>query len=336
MFTRRPHRVLAALAAGAVAAGALVSACGSGGGGSGGGTGLDAALSRVADNSNTRSLVLYDDTAALVKLAGKRLGTGYGPLAGTGAGGLQSYFAVIQGQAGLRPLDEHYAISAGSPPAAVGILVGGQNADQVTRGLTRQGWKRDGARLVMLPLNLSNPLDGETAGWLSQVQPTGSDVIYGQPQADLRQAGAPAGPTLAQNPQISALANCLGDVVAAAILAVYNTGAAVKPAVAVGVSRPASNAAVPHAVACVAWPSSDAASRYAANLRQALASGKSLASNQPWSAIVRRASVTIVGGGQNVVEWQAQTPRSPLIVFQMIFNKDLPALPHLPLRGPQS
>lgn len=51
--------------------------------------------------------------------------------------------------------------------------------------LTGQGWKRKGQRLVLEPLNLSDSLDGETGGWLSQVQSAGSDAVCGQPQTDL-------------------------------------------------------------------------------------------------------------------------------------------------------
>jgi hypothetical protein len=179
----------------------------------------------------------------------------------------------------------------------------------------------------MLPLNLSNPLDGETAGWLSQVEPSGSDVIYGQQQADLSQAGAPARPTLAQDPLISALASCLGDVVAAGIFSPFPEAALKPAAVAVGVSRPGSNAAVPHAVACIAWPSAAAASRYAVDLRKALASGYSLGSNRRWSAILRHASAITIDGSVHLVEWQAQTPGDARTIFQMVFNLDLPALP---------
>jgi hypothetical protein len=322
--------VLAVAAAGAL--GALVCACGSGG--SGGGTGLTAALSRVADTSNTRSQIYYDDTAALVELAGKRLaGTGYAPLRGLGAGGLQSAIPELQSQADINVFDEQYAISTGTPPAVVGVLAGGQNAAQVTKDLTKQGWKRHGSQLVMLPLNLSNSLAGATAGTIARVQPSGSDVIYGMQAASLSQAGSPPGKTLAQNPLISALANCLGHVVAAGIFSNY-TGPPQKPAaVAVGVTSPASNASVPHAVACVAWPSSGAASRYAANLRKALSGGSSLTLNERWSALLSHASVTSIGGSQNVVEWQAQTPGSALAVFNMIDREDLPALPdctHVP------
>jgi hypothetical protein len=107
-----------------------------------------------------------------------------------------------------------------------------------------------------------------------------------------------------------------------------------KPAaVATGVTRPASNAAVPHAVVCAAWPSSSTASRYAAALHQALSSGSSLRANQRWSAILRGTSVTIMGGSQNLVQWQAQTPQGALAVFQMVDAADLPALPGCLQRG---
>ena len=321
-----------------LAAGVLVSACGSGGpggsggsggaGGFGGGTGLTAALSRVADTGNTRSQIYYDHTAALVAVAGKRLSAaGYSTLVGMGAGALQADEPLLQSQAGIQLTSEQYAISAGSPPRVVGFLAGGQNAAQVTRDLTRQGWKRRGDLLVMLPLNLLNSLDGSTGGALSLVEPTGSDVIYGNQRADLSEAEAPSGTTLAQDPLVSALATCLGNVAAAEIVSGY-PGPAVKPAeLAVGVSTPASNSAAPHVVACAAWSSPGAASGYAANLRRALSSGSSVSAGERWSALLRHASVTSIGGRQNVVGWQAQAPGRALAVFQLIDNEDLPALP---------
>jgi hypothetical protein len=311
----------------AVAFAGALAACGSGGGGIGG-TGLDAALSRVADNSNMRSFISYDDTAALVKLAGRTFkSAGYSSLIGQGTGNLITFAPIIQSDAGINVLGEQYAISAGLPPASVGLLVGGQNAAAVSGKLTAQGWKRKGQLLVMLPLNLSNKLDGETTGALSQVQMTGSDIVYGQPQANLSLAGSPGGQTLAQDPLISALANCLGDVVAADITAKYPFGALPPTAVAVGVGRPSSNTAVPHGVLCVAWPSSAAASQYAAALRKALSTGVSARTNQQWSTMLHDASVTAIGGSQNVVQLRAQTPQDVRIVFDMLLSADLPGLP---------
>jgi hypothetical protein len=313
----------------AVAAAGALAACGSGGGAaSGGGTGLEAALSRLADTSNNRSLITYDDTAALVKLSGNTLSaTGYAPLIGNGVGSLIADASTVQSLAGINLLGEQYGISAGVPPATVGVVAGGQNAALVTRKLVGQGWKRQGQRLVMLPLNLNNELDGETTGLLSLVQPTGSDVVFGLPKGNLSQAGTPAGETLEQDPRISALASCLGNVVAADITN-EDPFTTLKPSeVAAGVTTPASNAAVAHAVVCVAWPSSGTAARYTSALRQALATGSSQRTRERWSAMLRDASVTTIGGSQNVVQWQAQTPQGALTVLDMVDSADLPGLP---------
>jgi hypothetical protein len=85
--TRTLHvRRVAAVAAVAALAGASAVAVpvllrGSGGGG------LTAALSRIADTSDNRSQIFWDDTAALGALADNQFGgTGYGPLAGFGSG----------------------------------------------------------------------------------------------------------------------------------------------------------------------------------------------------------------------------------------------------------
>lgn len=317
----------AVVVASALAAGCGGSGSGSGGG-SGGGTGLTAALSRISDTSDNRSQVLYDDTAGLVALTGSQLGgTGYGQLTGMGTGNLVEDYQQLQSQAGISVLGESYAISAGPPPQTVGVLAGGQNASQVTKDLTQQGWKQHGARLVMLPLNLSNNLDAQTGGELSQVQPGGSDVIFGAQQADLSQAGSPSGQTLAQDPVISALASCLGNVAAAGFFSGYQ-GPVLRPAeVAVGVTTPASKTAVPHAVVCAAWATSSGASQYAANVTTALSSGVSPTLNEQWSKVVRQPSVTSVGGGQHVVRWQAETPQGASLVFNLVDSANLPALP---------
>jgi hypothetical protein len=114
----------------AVAAMGALAACGSGGGAaSGEGSGLEAALSRLADTSNNRSLITYDDTAVLVKLTGNIIsGSGYAPLIGNGVGELMADASTVQSLARINLLGERYGISAGQPPASVGVVAGGQNA----------------------------------------------------------------------------------------------------------------------------------------------------------------------------------------------------------------
>jgi hypothetical protein len=170
---------------------------------------------------------------------------------------------------------------------------------------------------------------------MAQVLPMGSDVVFGMPAARLSQIGSPRGATLATDPRVSALAHCLGNVVAA--LGVFAGGhlpgvpggylGGRKPTgLAVGVTRPASNTSTPRAVVCVSWPSQRAAARYAAVLRQALSRGVSLYLNERYSTLLTHATETAIGGSQHVAEWQADTPQNAQLVFQMFINADLPAL----------
>lgn len=296
-------------------------------GGSGGGTGLDTALSRVADTANNRSQIFYDDTSELVRLAGANpvATKGFALLRGLGAGAIAASYYLGPQQAGINLYGEDYAVTAGFPPQEVTLIAGGQSASQVTSHLTKLGWKRSGGRLLA-PSASSGPAATDDEN-LAQVESSGSDVLIGSPHADLSQIGAPSGSTLASDPDISALASCLGNVVAAEIFSgVAGSGSAKATAVAVGVSQPASNTATPHAVVCVSWPAQAGAAQYAASLSKALASGESATAGKRYSAILRDASVTSPGGSQHVVEWQADTPGNASEVFDMIDELGLPAL----------
>jgi hypothetical protein len=293
------------------------------GGSGGGGSGLETALARVADTANNRTEIFYDDTSELVKVAGASpLATkGFALLRGMGAVPLESVFINPQ-QAGLNLFGENYAVTAGSEPRILTMMAGGQSASQVTSHLTKLGWKHSGGRL--LAPKSANASEYELA--LDQVQPSGTDVLIGGSGADLGQIGAPSGQTLASDPDISALASCLGNVAAAEIFSGVGSGSIKPTAVAVGVSQPASNTATPQAVTCVSWPTQAAATAYAAKLRTALASGASANAGKRYSALLRDASVTTPGGSQNVVEWQADTPGNASEVFDMVDELGLPAL----------
>jgi hypothetical protein len=297
--------------------------------GGSGGSGLEMALSHVADTANTRSQILYDDTAELVQLVGRNPGsaTGFGALRGWGASLLSTMAYLLPGDTGINLFNESYAVSAGSPPDTLSLLDGGQSASLVTSRMTRLGWKRSGARLIGPPSLTADPTVSQYAQYMPQVLPSGSDVVVGSSAADLGQIGTPSGPTLAADPRISGLAQCLGNVVAAGIFSGGDLGGGKPAAVAVGVSQPASSTAVPHAVVCVAWSSQAEAANYAAELRQALSSGVSPETDERYSAVLLHPSVTSVGGSQHVVEWQADTPANASLVFLMIEQVDLPALP---------
>jgi hypothetical protein len=314
-----------------VVAGTLGGCSGGSAQGGSGGTGLDTALANVADTAVTRAQISYDDTAGLVRLSGANPGTtkGFAVLRGWGASSLMDLSAQLSGDTGISVFTEDYAISAGNPPRTVTLLHGGQSASLVTSRLGKLGWKQDNGALAGPPPigGDGSEVTGLYALQMHVVRADGSDVRLGQSGTSTDQLGSPSGSNLASNPLIGALAGCLGDVVAAQFQAGGDLGGRSPAAVAIGVRRPASNTATPHAVVCVAWSGKAAATQYTADARKALSSGTSLATEQPYSDLLSHASVADIGGSQNIVQWQADTPHRADQIFQMYLTRDLPALP---------
>ena len=304
-------------------------ASGSGGSAAPGGDSLTSALAHVADSANNRGQVSYDDTSALVRLTGPTpdYSKDFGVLLGWGASSITPMISQLSDDTGIELLKENFAISAGEPPATLTLLDGGQDASLVTSRMTRLGWKQDGATLVGQALSSGSPGDASSYSLsMHNVRASGADVAFGGFGANLAQIGSPSGPTLASDPLVSAVAACLGDVVAAQINVGTPSGATVPDAIAVGVRTPASNTATPQAVTCTAWPTQAAATRYASAVRTALASGTSAETKQPYSALLKNPTVTSLGGSQHVVQWQADTPGRANLIFQMIEDNDLPPL----------
>jgi hypothetical protein len=310
----------------------LSAACGGGSASTTGGTPLLQALSRVAATTDDRAQIYYDDTAALVKLAGRNVtgSDGFGVLRGFGSGELQELAGTADDQPGIMLFNADYSISAGLPPHQLGLVAGGQQPDTITRNLTKIGWQQHGSTLVgPSPSQVGTDANLDTttlALSLARVHATGSDLAYGGPSANLDQIGSPSGATLVQDPVIDAVASCLGDVVAAEIVAPYRGGRN-PAAVAVGLRQPQSNTAVPHAVVCVSWGNATDAGRYATAAQQALATGTSPRTLTRYSTMLQQPSVRNLGGSANVVSWEANVPGDAQRVFVMTDSVDLPALP---------
>jgi hypothetical protein len=316
----------------------LLAGCSGGGsgsssGGGGHGTGLRAALARIADTAETRREVAYDDTAALVKLGGKGWSSKsqYGRLRGFGASSLVAFEQLLAENPGINVLDADYTVSAGRPPARVGLLAGGQHEDKVN-GLTKRGWKRKGDHLAAPGLGATDedhPEDAEMALEMATVAPGGSDMAYGDASGKLDWVARPGKQTLATDSAIGAVAGCLGDVVAAQITASYgaNYATAGKPdLVAAGIRRPHGDSGTPHAVVCVSWPDSGAADQYTDTLKAALASGKSRMTQDRYADLLGHPTVRNAGGATHLVAWDTDTPGNAMLVFQMISSSDLPGL----------
>lgn len=310
-----------------------------------GGTGLRRALARVAANGDTRASVTYDATGELTKLVGRQPGgSGFGALLldGTSLGQLGQ---DAPGDTGIAPLDADYGISAGLPPRTVSVLVGGQHSDRVATALTKLGWTRSGDHYAAPALNTGT--GNNQAVYLlnlAQVRTDGPDVVFGTHGADLGTAGHPQGKTLADDQPTGALADCLGDVVVAQLTTGYQPGTKRLPPaaqtrvraagvqidklteVAVGVRSPKPASDTPRAVVCTAWADQSAADGYAAALPGVLASGASLATNEPYAQLLHNQETDNVGGGAHVVEWSADEANQATLVINMMRAEDLPGL----------
>ena len=317
----------------AALAGTLAAGCSSGGGiQSLAATGFRAALAHVAATDATRGYVDYDDTAALVAVAGKDPAADdpahYGRLRGSGVPGLVPLASVLHDSTGLQLIDAKYTISAGAPPNQVGFVSGGQPADQLTKGFTGLGWHQDGNRLVAPGLaGVKDDTLGMAAISLAQLSAADGNLRYGNKSTKLDDVGGSPSHSLADDPLIGALAGCLGPVAAATINALGTSPAKPRPtAIALGLRTPQHKTDTPHLVACVAFRSADDAARYHNRVRKALTEGHSFASNQPWHELLTSPSVADPTGDQHIVAWQADAPDHATFAVDLLVRNDLPAL----------
>lgn len=288
---------------------------------------LRLALSRIAATADTRKSVSFDDTSRLARFAGTK--QGYGDLRSSAAATLASYSKIIEEQPGIALAKADYTVTAGQPPKTVGVVAGGQDADKVTHGLTDLGW-RDGQGHLTAPdpMSITDETLAPLALSLAKVHPEDADLIYGGGAANLDDADHPSGPTLADDPRILALAECLGDVVAARVETPTMLGKLHPTAIAVGVRAPARDTDTPHVVVCASWASADDATRYHTLLDKALREQASMVTATPWTEILAHPSSHDVGGDEHVVSFEADTPNAPASgILNMLNRLDLPAFP---------
>jgi hypothetical protein len=138
----------------------------------------------------------------------------------------------------------------------------------------------------------------------------------GSPHLDA--AGKPFGQTLAEDPRISALARCLGDVVAAVIATPKISGKLHPTTVSIGVRAPTHNTDTPHAVVCLSWSSTDQAHQYATLLDRAFRKGASLRTAKPWKDILHNISTRDLGGSEHIVAWEADFPGDATLPIKML------------------
>jgi hypothetical protein len=324
---RIPVRSLVAVTATAL----LVGCSSSSHHGSGSPSSLRGALDQIVANDNTRAWVEYGrPTALLAANGGSATHTPYGGAAGFGESDLADYARLLPPLVGFDPTKADVAVSVGQPPTHAGWLVGGVDAGQVEQALTKLGAKKDGAALRLAPdnqLDLDSPLSQKLQApiaILNLVAANGSSLRYGSGTAALDLVRASKGTTLGRDKTVVAVAECLGDPLAAVLTDRPAGSSGPTREIGIGVTGTSATDAVEEL--CVATDSSGAAKAMKTRLQTALTSGRSLAHNEQWSQLLPGAAVNVRPG--DVVRLTAHPTQddSAATLFQALTTQDLTTL----------
>jgi hypothetical protein len=294
-------------------------------------TSLRGALEHITANDNTRAWVEYGRPKALLAAnGGSPAKSPYAGASGYGESDLANYAKLLPPLVGFDPTTADVAVSAGQPPTHAGWLIGGVDASQVEQALTKLGAKKDGATLRLAPddqTDLNGPLSKQLQGRmtiLNVVSADGTSLRYGTSSASLDLVGTGSGSTLGSDTTVVAVADCLGDPLAAVLTDQPAGPSGSHREIGIGVTGTSASDATEQL--CVATGSRDEATAMRTRLQTALTSGKSQRQNEKWSDLLTNASVDLQPG--NVVRLTAHpAPDGPATtLFQALVNKDLDSL----------
>jgi hypothetical protein len=234
-------------------------------------------------------------------------------LRGTGLGNLAQYTVTIKNGVGLDLLGMHQAIRVGMPPQWAGLVDGDYDVDAVNKHLTDRGVHRDNDKDDVTSwssaANDELRVDGPMAGVVPLNEFTKLRTAKGSfayaPNQDLDWVADPGDDTLADDPALRDLADCLGDVLSAHITAVGPS----KLMVASGVRATSPKDATE--IIC-AEPGADLATQLQQRAMSQLADGQTTR-QQPWSQVLPGAKVDIAGKGSTSVRITMPTPSSKQI-----------------------
>ncbi|TDQ00700.1 hypothetical protein EV186_102566 [Labedaea rhizosphaerae] len=275
-------------------------------------TGLLAMLGKVKATPQSRMSVEYGDLdrqRELAEAAPDRTRS----LLGTGLGNLAQYSIPIKDGVGLDLLGMHKAIRVGVPPQWAGLVEGDYDVDAVNKRLADRGVHRDSGDDDSTNWSSGGDdelrVDGPMAGVVPLNEFTKLRTAKGSfayaPNQDLGWVTDPGDDTLADDPALQDLADCLGDVLSAHIMAVGPSKLMVASGVRATTPKDATE------VIC-AEPGADLAVQLQQRAISQLADGQTTR-QQPWSEILPGAKVDIAGKASTCVRITLPTPAGKLI-----------------------
>jgi hypothetical protein len=234
------------------------------------GSGLAVAMDSVSGTGPAAEYFEYGDLAALRRLgvihpaaATGRSGIPFDPrwarIAGVGASGLAALTFVLTRDTGLSMLGADTAVTIGQPPNSATRFDGSMDAKSISAKLTSFGAQPrkfgDTDGLSFGPDNQINLHNGLTKKLqvpipeLNEMVVTGDSFAASQNSATLQKVRDPGARSLLNSAHFANVAGCLGDVVAAIVVAPRHDSRAAL--VGVGVRTPRSAAEAASEVLCV-------------------------------------------------------------------------------------
>ncbi|MFI6350170.1 hypothetical protein [Streptomyces sp. NPDC050560] len=333
-------------AAAAVVVLATLAAGGCGGGGDDDGSNADAPpvgadspallreLAQVRATDRARAWTTYGDLAAQ-----RALGDGTAPstlftLSGYGWPTTQARDVEARGKLGLSGAAADRAIEIGETHGT-GRFDGGVDTGAVADGAKRLGGHEDGSAGPLTVWRLAADDAVAKNGDIAQLSRGSADfnvIAVGKDTVVRAQSAAAAkdlaadnkGDTLARDPEVRAVADCLGTPLAATFSDRHITagGASPKPAdFTTGAGVTGSDPKKLTQVACRTTGSAAEAKRTATALRTELAHGTTRLSRLPWNTMLADAKVSVVAG--TTVKVTATSKKSPQVVLEMMRSGDL-------------
>ena len=313
-----------------------VAACSSSGSGGSSSSGLAAAMDSVSGTGPAAEYFEYGDVAALRKLgvvhpdaaaggSGSPIDQRWGRVAGVGASDLAAYSVVLVDLVKVNILAADTAVAIGNPPNLATRVDGAVDPKTVTAKLTALGAKPRSfggtAGLSFGPDNVLNtssklaedPRYGALSIVLDQIVATDHTFATSRNAATLEKVLSPGDTSLLDTAHFSDLAGCLGDVVAAIVVAPQHDTQA--DLIGVGIRTPASAHAAADEVLCV-LPSSGHQGAVHKSLQQRLApTATDPIAHSPVSQYVAKTAVDDTGDlVRAVLTDAAKSPPGYLIV----------------------
>ncbi len=285
--------------------------------------GLLEALAMVRATESTRELVRYGDIGRTRELLAADRARFLG-VHGHGLGRIRDYSAQIDDGLGFDPLALRAAVQAGGSADYSAIVWGDYDvaavddrlADHKISRTDRDGatewtidadgeWNRDDPLAGIVPTNEFHNL---------RTQP--GSFAFSPYRDDLAWVTDPGQDTLDRDSSARALAECLGDVVAATV-ATKRFDAPL----AVGVRAP--EATDVSEVICVAPGSADQAARIRDQVRTLLDNGESPTTRAPWSQRVPNATVEVTGDAVVRVVAELDSNQAPGGILGMVETNEI-------------